>query len=177
LISPQTTRGGSTVTANVELTGIPRLRGRRRRRRDRIIIVALAFVLAGATMATCAAAWNHRSVVTTLVIHPAAAAPPKAAAFDPFGFSMIWLGMRAQPALPVRAQAVYLVDMDSRIVLWARDPETSRAPARLAKLMTAIVAFDDAGSLDRVVTVPAYVQHIEPSLMGVTPGEKLTVRE
>jgi D-alanyl-D-alanine carboxypeptidase (penicillin-binding protein 5/6) len=43
--------------------------------------------------------------------------------------------------------------------------------------MTAMVAVDDAGSLDKVVTIDPAATHIEPSLMGITAGERLTVRE
>lgn len=62
-------------------------------------------------------------------------------------------------------------------MLWERDPETSRAPASLTKLITAMVAVDDAGSLDRVVEVTPEATKISPSVMGLSPGEKLTVRE
>jgi D-alanyl-D-alanine carboxypeptidase len=43
--------------------------------------------------------------------------------------------------------------------------------------MTAIVAVDDAGSLDRMITVVPAATQIEPSLMGLTAGEQLTVRD
>ncbi|MGA8923057.1 MAG: D-alanyl-D-alanine carboxypeptidase, partial [Candidatus Dormiibacterota bacterium] len=56
-------------------------------------------------------------------------------------------------------------------------PETPRAPASLTKLMTAMVAVDDAGSLDTVVTVPVQATQVVPSLMGLSAGERLTVRE
>ena len=62
-------------------------------------------------------------------------------------------------------------------MLWQRDPETSRAPASLTKLITAMVAVDDAGSLDGVVEVTTQATQVVPSVMGLTPGEKLTVRE
>lgn len=62
-------------------------------------------------------------------------------------------------------------------MLWERDPETSRAPASLTKLITAMVAVDDAGSLDREVTVTKAATEVVPSLMGLSPGEQLTVRE
>jgi D-alanyl-D-alanine carboxypeptidase (penicillin-binding protein 5/6) len=40
-----------------------------------------------------------------------------------------------------------------------------------------MVALDNAGSLDRVVEVAPEATKIEPSVMGLTPGERLTVRE
>ena len=52
-----------------------------------------------------------------------------------------------------------------------------RAPASLTKLVTAMVAVDDAGSLDRVVTVTPGATDVVPSVMGLSPGERLTVRE
>jgi D-alanyl-D-alanine carboxypeptidase (penicillin-binding protein 5/6) len=62
-------------------------------------------------------------------------------------------------------------------VLWLRDPETSRAPASLTKLVTAMVAVDDAGSLDHPVVVSTEATQIVPSLMGLTTGEQVTVRD
>jgi serine-type D-Ala-D-Ala carboxypeptidase (penicillin-binding protein 5/6) len=105
------------------------------------------------------------------------AAAPAAADFDHFAFSNLWLATNPQPRLPIHGQAAYLVDLDSRLVLWQRDPETSRAPASLTKLMTAMVAVDDATSLDQVVTVAKAATQVVPSHMGVSSGERLTVRE
>jgi len=116
-----------------------------------------------------------RHVLTPPQAQPAAAPAP--ATFDHFDFSTYWLGIHGQPALPLHAQAAYLVDVDSRQVLWQLDPETMRAPASLTKLVTAMVAVDDAGSLDRMVTVTDQVNTVIPTLMGLTPGEQLTVRD
>jgi D-alanyl-D-alanine carboxypeptidase (penicillin-binding protein 5/6) len=102
---------------------------------------------------------------------------PAAARFDHFDFSNFWLATHPQPDLPIRPQAAYLVDLDTRMVMWAKDPETVRAPASLTKLITAMVAVDDAGSLDRVVEVTKESTQIVPSLMGISAGEQLTVRQ
>ena len=105
------------------------------------------------------------------------AAAPAPADFDHFGFSNLWLASNPPHYLPVHAQAAYLVDLDTRLVLWQRDPETSRAPASLTKLMTAMVAVDDSTSLDQVVTVAKAATLVFPSHMGVSSGERLTVRQ
>jgi D-alanyl-D-alanine carboxypeptidase (penicillin-binding protein 5/6) len=105
------------------------------------------------------------------------ATTPAAAQFDHFEFSSMWLATHPQPYLPIHGQAAYLVDLDSRLVLWARDAETSRAPASLTKLITAMVAIDNAGSMDRVVVVPKAATQITPSVMGLSPGERVTVRQ
>ena len=102
---------------------------------------------------------------------------PAPKTFDHFDFSNYWLATHGQPNLPVRGQAVYLVDLDDRQVLWQRDAETSRAPASLTKLVTAMVAVDDAGSLDRSVSVTKEATQVVPSVMGLTAGEQVTVRE
>ncbi|HXI95292.1 MAG TPA: hypothetical protein VNG04_04160, partial [Candidatus Acidoferrum sp.] len=47
----------------------------------------------------------------------------------------------------------------------------------LTKLITAMVAVDDAGSLDRVVEVTPAATQVVPSVMGLSAGERLTVRQ
>jgi serine-type D-Ala-D-Ala carboxypeptidase (penicillin-binding protein 5/6) len=111
----------------------------------------------------------------TFKLQSATAAAP--ASFDHFTFSNFWLATHPQPDLPIHGQAAYLVDLDTRMVMWARDPETMRAPASLTKLITAMVAVDDAGSLDRIVEVTPAATQIIPSLMGLTAGEHVTVRQ
>lgn len=153
------------------------MRGRRRRRRDWIAFAVIGAVAITGSLAGLVSVIGHHSPIA-LAFHPSAAASaPKPAEFDHFEFSMLWLAVHHQPNLVMPAQAAYLVDVDARAVLWVKDPETARAPASLTKLMTAIVAVDDAGSLDKVVTVAPEATRIEPSLMGITAGEKLTVRE
>jgi serine-type D-Ala-D-Ala carboxypeptidase (penicillin-binding protein 5/6) len=149
------------------------LRGRRRRRRDRIVFfLAFALIVGGGITSTFAAI-KHRVVP----FDQAKAATPAAAEFDHFDFSNIWLATNPQPHLLIHGKAAYLVDLDSRLVLWSRDPETSRAPASLTKLITAMVAVDNAGSLDRIVVVPKAATQITPSVMGLSAGERVTVRQ
>ena len=105
------------------------------------------------------------------------ATAPAPKQFDHFDFSNYWLATHGQPQLAIHGQAAYLVDLDARQVLWQRDAESSRAPASLTKLMTAMVALDDAGSLDRTVEVTRESTQVIPSVMGLTPGERLTVRD
>ena len=104
------------------------------------------------------------------------ASAPAPKSFDHFDFSTYWIATHGQPNLAIHGQAAYLVDLDTRQVLWQRDPETPRAPASLTKLMTAMVAVDDSGSLDRPVEVTKEATQIIPSVMGLTAGERVTVR-
>jgi D-alanyl-D-alanine carboxypeptidase (penicillin-binding protein 5/6) len=131
-------------------------------------------IAGGATSAFMSA--RHHTVIG-IHLQRSTAPAPAPAGFDHFDFSYLWLAMHPQPDLPIRAQAAYLVDLDTRVVLWQKDSETSRAPASLTKLVTAMVAVDDAGSLDRVVVVPKAATQVVPSLMGLSAGEHITVRE
>jgi serine-type D-Ala-D-Ala carboxypeptidase (penicillin-binding protein 5/6) len=152
------------------------MRGRRRRRRDLIAFALIGVVAIVGSLAGLLTMLNRHAAIA-LAYHPSAASAPQSSNYDHFDFSLLWLAVHHQPNLPIRPQAAYLVDVDTRVVLWMKDPETSRAPASLTKLMTAIVAVDDAGSLDKTVTVAREATQVEPSLMGLSAGEKLTVRE
>jgi D-alanyl-D-alanine carboxypeptidase len=135
----------------------------------------VALILGGGATTAFVTAKHH--TVIGINFARSSAAAPSPASFDHFDFSNLWLAEHPQPDLPIRAQAAYLVDLDTKVVLWQRDPDTSRAPASLTKLITAMVAVDDAGSLDHMVVVTKAATQVDPSLMGLSPGERLTVRE
>ena len=151
-----------------------RTRARRRRRRERITFLVSLGVIVAAIATTVYVA---RTRITPFAFMLQSANAPAAKAFDHFDFSTYWLATHGQPSLPIHGQAAYLVDLDARQVLWQRDAETPRPPASLTKLVTAMVAVDDAGSLDRTVEVTKEATKIIPSVMGLTAGERLTVRD
>ncbi|MEP7104986.1 MAG: serine hydrolase [Chloroflexota bacterium] len=99
-----------------------------------------------------------------------ALAPPPAVAFH-------WNDATSSSDLGVAAESGIAVDIDTGRVLWDKDPVSRRAPASLTKIMTTMVALDHA-SLDQVLTVPVEAQP-RPSWtqLGVTAGERFTVRE
>jgi D-alanyl-D-alanine carboxypeptidase len=84
----------------------------------------------------------------------------------------------AMPPLTVHAPAAIVVDVDARTVLWGRDLHAPRHPASLAKLMTVMVALDQA-PLDRQVTVPVEATQVEgdSTVMGLSSGEVVTVED
>src|SRR2546425_398141 len=86
--------------------------------------------------------------------------------------------------MDVKAESAIRVDVGTHQLLWERDPHSVRAPASLAKLVTAMVVADHVTSLDQAVRVPPEadvkaIQQIEPAstVMGINAGEVLTVRE
>jgi len=78
--------------------------------------------------------------------------------------------------LGLHAKSAILIDLDTNRVLWAANAHLQRPPASLTKLMTAVVATDLVG-LDAPVTVTGEAAAAEPSRLGLTAGETLTVRD
>ena len=78
--------------------------------------------------------------------------------------------------LGLHARSAIVIDLDSSRVLWAAGAHLRRPPASLTKLMTAVVATDLVG-LDAPVTVTGEAAAAEPSRMGLTAGQTLTVRD
>jgi serine-type D-Ala-D-Ala carboxypeptidase (penicillin-binding protein 5/6) len=101
------------------------------------------------------------AVVATLILAPIGAAPAVAA-------------KPAPPELPARAWV--LVDADDREVLAARRPTREAPVASTTKLMTAYVAREKLG-LGKTVVAPAYFANAAESLLGLTEGERIEVRD
>ena len=102
-----------------------------------------------------------------------AAAGPAAPAF--YGD---WIGQHPAPDLGLMANSAILVDPDMGQVLWGYDAYSRRAPASLTKMMTVLVALDHV-SIDHVIEVTPEAAQTSPdwTVMGLSPGEHLTVRE
>lgn len=75
------------------------------------------------------------------------------------------------------AQAVYSVDLASNEVLSSKDSDQRLQIASLTKLMTTYVILREEPTLDKVYIVPALSGQSGDSLMGLIPGESLTVRD
>jgi D-alanyl-D-alanine carboxypeptidase len=81
-------------------------------------------------------------------------------------------------APPIRPRAGILVDMDTGEILWERQPDLELAPASLTKVLTSLVALENF-SPDQAVTVTpdALGQSSADTLMGLKPGQTLTVEQ
>lgn len=82
------------------------------------------------------------------------------------------------PLPDITADEGLLVDTDAGRTLWARNPYATHPVASLAKMFTDMVAVN-LMSLDRPLTVPSAITGLpwDSTLMGLTPGETLSVRE
>ena len=150
------------------------MRARHRSRRQRLTFFVSVCVIVAAVVTTVYVA-RTRAIPFDFRLQSAAAL--NATSFDHFDFSYYWLATHGQPSLPIHGQAAFLVDVDARQVLWQRDAETSRAPASLTKMITAMVAVDDAGSLVKMVPITKQATNVVPSVMGLTPGESVSVHD
>lgn len=85
---------------------------------------------------------------------------------------------RPIPAPTVDAQEIALVNLDNGRFLWQSNTRQAWAPASLTKIFTAMVAVDLIG-YNTMVTVPASITQLpaDSTFMGLTPGERVSVRE
>jgi D-alanyl-D-alanine carboxypeptidase len=70
-----------------------------------------------------------------------------------------------------------VIDGDSGQILWAREANTPVAPASLTKIVTALVTLDHANLSDRVNIRVDSRRMPESTVMGIYPGEELTVED
>lgn len=76
----------------------------------------------------------------------------------------------------IMASSYILVDARNGSVLAARNADTVRGVASTQKLLTALVVAE-AGDLDKTVRIAASDVNVEPSKLGVKPGEVYTRRQ
>ncbi len=76
---------------------------------------------------------------------------------------------------PIRASSYLLIDANTGRHLAGRASETPRAVASTQKILTALVVMD-AGNLDKKVTVQASDVRVEPTVLGLRPGDTYTRR-
>lgn len=81
----------------------------------------------------------------------------------------------ASNAPAIRAASYLLIDASTGKHLASRNAETARAVASTQKIVTALVVLD-AGNLDKRVTVQSSDIRVEPTTLGLRPGESYTRR-
>jgi len=91
--------------------------------------------------------------------------------------SASWLRTHPIAEIPqIKGRAAIVVDLTAGQIIYQQAQTTRYPEASLTKMMTAMVAADLA-PLDTVVTVPLAATQVEPNHMGISAGEKLTLRE
>jgi len=78
--------------------------------------------------------------------------------------------------LNVVAQSAAVVDSYSGDFLFAKNENTKQYPASSTKILTALIVIE-SGDLDHLVTVDLADTKVEPSSLGLKPGEQYTRRQ
>ncbi|MDQ7785080.1 MAG: serine hydrolase [Desulfomonilaceae bacterium] len=81
-----------------------------------------------------------------------------------------------RPSPGVEAKAVYCVDVKHKKILLARNADKRLPIASLSKLVTAMVTLDHM-PLSRKVKVPQNINRVPKSVVGLLPGDVVTVRD
>ena len=106
---------------------------------------------------------------------PVATPVSASAAFDG-GYSVGAEPMLAVSSGPfINAASYLMIDANTGKHLAGRAAETPRAVASTQKILTALVVLD-AGNLDKKVTVQASDVRVEPTVLGLRPGDSYTRR-
>jgi serine-type D-Ala-D-Ala carboxypeptidase (penicillin-binding protein 5/6) len=79
-------------------------------------------------------------------------------------------------AMNVVAQSAAVVDSYSGEFLFAKNENAKQYPASSTKILTALIVIE-SGDLDHVVTVDLADTKVEPSSLGLKPGEQYTRRQ
>lgn len=85
-------------------------------------------------------------------------------------------GAGAESPVEISASSAILMEAATGTVLYEKDADARRLIASTTKLMTALVALENA-NLGEEVTVPAVCEGVEGSSMYLRAGQKLTMRE
>ena len=85
----------------------------------------------------------------------------------------------ASAAVPTTgAEAACLIDADTGRILYQVNPNKWVHPASTTKIVTMLTALDKgADKLDQPIHISQYAADTEPSVLGIAPGDKLTLRE
>lgn len=77
---------------------------------------------------------------------------------------------------PIVSRAALVMDSNTGKLLFSKNPDQRMYPASTTKVMTAILAIE-SGRLDETVTIQRSDTYVIPSIIGLIPGEKITLRD
>jgi D-alanyl-D-alanine carboxypeptidase (penicillin-binding protein 5/6) len=76
----------------------------------------------------------------------------------------------------VKAEGAILVEAQSGVVLWSKDPDLRLPPASCTKIMTALIVLERVHDLRRYATVPL-IPLPQTVGVGLLPGERISIRQ
>lgn len=94
------------------------------------------------------------------------------------GLGTVGSGLVEAAAAPpsIAATGAILVDLHTGRVLFSQNANEELAPASVTKIMTALLAIEHGGNLNRTVTVRASASGITGSSVYLEPGQKLSLK-
>jgi serine-type D-Ala-D-Ala carboxypeptidase (penicillin-binding protein 5/6) len=90
-----------------------------------------------------------------------------------YSISKYPLNHTGQPAPYLSAQSAIVVDVNSKAILYTKNPDQKLLPASITKIMTALIALETY-NLDDLVTVKS-LEGVEGQIMELELGEQITV--
>jgi len=91
-------------------------------------------------------------------------------------FAILCTGTLQPASAEVVARAALVIDSQNGKTLFAKNPDLRMYPASTTKVMTALLAIE-SGRLDETVTIRKTDVRVEPSIIGLVPGEKIKLRD
>ncbi|MHB8509870.1 MAG: D-alanyl-D-alanine carboxypeptidase family protein [Candidatus Dormibacteria bacterium] len=119
---------------------------------------------------------GHPAIPSVSASGRPAVVPAKALATAPFSWDYRWAALHRGGEPRVHARAAIVVDLDTNRVLYSLNPHLALPMASTTKLMTAMVTLDNVDP-DAVLTVPESAVHVEPNVMGLGAGERVSVHD
>jgi D-alanyl-D-alanine carboxypeptidase len=90
--------------------------------------------------------------------------------------TLLVLGTAGPASSEIVARAALVLDSQNGKTLFAKNPDLRMYPASTTKVMTAILAIE-SGRLDETVTIRKTDVRVEPTIIGLVPGEKIKLRD
>jgi D-alanyl-D-alanine carboxypeptidase (penicillin-binding protein 5/6) len=96
--------------------------------------------------------------------------------FSVMVFSIFCLMLTDSFADDIRSRSVVVMDASTGKILYAKNPYLRRLPASTTKLMTSIIAVENASPSERV-TISRHASHVSPHKAGFKEGDQVTVKQ
>ena len=89
---------------------------------------------------------------------------------------MLWMPYSAVKAMPeVSSHSACVIDIDTGRILAAKNENEKSEPASITKIMTALIALENA-DIKKVVTIPGAAAGVEGSSIYIKAGESILWR-
>ena len=90
---------------------------------------------------------------------------------------MLWMPYSAGKAMPeVSSHSACVIDIDTGRILAAKKENEKSEPASITKIMTALIALENA-DIKKVVTIPSAAAGVEGSSIYIKAGEKYSLED